>query len=143
MVPIKTLLTFSLILVTTVGFSQQLSEKQKEKEQNKVKIFTSEENDNLQRFYYEEVDKMKLSKEEREKYYDILLYHTYDMSRLDDKDKDYTEREITEKFNKLIDKMNAKMKALLTPAQYIMHLETFGKIIYSVNRKKEVVKQKK
>ncbi|MDO5979544.1 hypothetical protein [Flavivirga spongiicola] len=142
MLSFKTFLTFSLILITTVGFSQQMSQKQKEKEQNKVKIFTSEENDNLQRFYNEEVNKMKLSKEEREKYYDILLYHTYDMSRLDDKDKNYTETEITEKFNTIIDKMNAKMKALLTPDQYIMHLEIFGKIIYSVNRKKDLDKNK-
>ncbi len=142
MVLIKTILTFSLILLTTVGFSQQASQNRKEKEQKKVKIFTSEENDNLQRFYYEEVDKMKLSKAEREKYYNILLYHTYDMSRLDDKDKDYTETEITEKFNTIVDKMNAKMKAWLTADQYVMHLEIFGKIVYSVNRKRDLNKNK-
>ncbi len=140
MTPFKIVLTFSLILVTTLGFSQKMSQKQKEREQNKVNIHTSKENDNLQRFYAEEVDKMRLSDEKREEYYNILLSHTYDMSRLDDKDKDYTETEITEKFNAVIDKMNIKMKELLTPEQYVMHLETFSKIIYSVNRKRALNK---
>ncbi len=140
MTPFKIVLTFSLILVTTLGFSQKMSQKQKEREQNKVNIHTSKENDNLQRFYAEEVDKMGLSDEKREEYYNILLSHTYDMSRLDDKDKDYTETEITEKFNAVIDKMNIKMKELLTPEQYVMHLETFSKIIYSVNRKRALNK---
>ena len=142
----KTKTLFLLTVICFISFNslyaQKLTAKQKEKEQNKVKIFTSEENDNLQRFYHEEVDKMKLPNEDKEKYYDILLYHTYDMSRLDDKDKDYTETEITQKFNVILDKMNAKMKALLTPSQYIMHLEIFGKIVYSVNRKRDMKKNK-
>ncbi len=140
MIPFKKVLTFSLILLTTLGFSQEISQKQKEREQKKVTIFTPEEKDNLQRFYAEEVDKMKLSDEKRDEYYNILLFHTHEMSRLDDKDKDYTEAEITEKFNISHDKMNVKMKTLLTPKQYVIHLESFSKIIYSVNRKKELKK---
>ena len=62
------------------------------------------------------------------------------MARLNDKDKDFTEEEITVKFNALTDKMNAKMKAMLKPEQYVMHLETFNKILYSVDRKKEMKK---
>lgn len=135
---LKQFFVLSFLLISISGFSQQLTEKQKEREQNKVHIFTSEEKDNLQRFYAEEVDKMNLSEEKKEEYYNILLSHTYDMSRLDDKDKDLTETEITKKFNMLHDKMNAKMKALLTPEQYLIHLETFNKILYSVNRKKEL-----
>ncbi|TGV03525.1 hypothetical protein [Flavivirga rizhaonensis] len=131
-------LTLCLILIATSGFSQKITEEQKEKEKNKVKIFTSEENDNLQRFYYEEVNKMKLSEEKREEYYNTLLFYTHSMSRLDDKDKNYTEKEMTEKFNELHDAMNTKMKALLTPEQYVIHLETFGKIMYSVNQKKKL-----
>ncbi len=125
----------SFLLLTISSFSQQLSEKQKERENNKVKIHNSEENDNLQGFYHEEVSKMKLSESKEETYYEVLLSHTFDMSRLDDKDKDYTKEEIRNKFNGLVNKMNAKMKELLTPEQYIIHLETFSKIVYSVNRK--------
>ena len=38
--------------------------------------------------------------------------------------------------------MNEKMKALLTPEQYVIHLETFNKILYSVSRKTSLFNQK-
>ena len=136
----KVLFALAFLLLSVNSFSQQMTDKQKESEQRKVNLFTSEEKDNLQVFYANQVDKMKLSEDKREEYYNILLFHTHQMSRLDDKDKDYTETEITEKFNSSQDRMNEKMKLLLTPEQYVMHLEAFSKIIYSVNRKKEQIK---
>ncbi|WP_346880873.1 hypothetical protein [uncultured Algibacter sp.] len=142
MSPLKSILVLCLILVTLNGFSQQKTKKQIEREKNKVELYTSEEKDNLQDFYAEEVDKMKLSEEKRDEYYSTLLFYTHSMSRLDDKDKDYTQAEILEKFNKLHFEMNEKMKALLTPEQYVIHLETFNRIIYSVSRKTSVFNQK-
>ncbi|WP_298551559.1 hypothetical protein [uncultured Algibacter sp.] len=143
MSPLKSFLILSLILVTINGFSQQKTQKQKEREKNKVELYTPEEKDNLQEFYAEEVDKMKLSEEERDEYYNILLFYTHSMSRLDDKDKNYTQTEILDKFNTLHFKMNEKMKVVLTPEQYVIHLETFNKIIYSVSRKTSLFNQKK
>ncbi|MFI1743087.1 hypothetical protein [Thalassobellus sediminis] len=140
---LKPILTLSLIFVTLNAFSQQKTEKQKEREKNKVELYTPEEKDNLQEFYAEEVDKMKLSEEERDEYYNILLFYTHSMSRLDDKDKNYTQTEILDKFNTLHFKMNEKMKVLLTPEQYVIHLETFNRIIYSVSRKTSLFNQKK
>jgi hypothetical protein len=138
---------FILSVISVISFNnlnaQKLNAEQKERENNKVNIFSSEEKDNLQQFYTDEVNKMKLSDEKREEYYNILLFHTYDMSRLDDKDKDYSENEINKKFNNILDTMNSKMKAFLTPEQYVLHLETFSKIIYSVNRKKSLKKDYK
>ncbi len=142
MSPIKSLLILSLILVTINGFSQRKTQEQKEKENNKVELYTPEEKDNLQDFYAEEVDKMKLSEEERDEYYSTLLFYTHSMSRLDDKDKGYTQSEILEKFNTLHFKMNEKMKTLLKPEQYVIHLETFNRIIYSVSRKTSLFNQK-
>lgn len=127
---------FSLLAICV--FSQENGAKQNEKNQHKVNIFTSEEKDALQNFYADEVNKMKMSDEKEEEYYNILLYHTYSMSRLDDKDKGYSENEITKKFNILQGKMNTKMKALLSQEQYVIHLETFSKILYSVNRKRNL-----
>lgn len=131
----KLLFALAFLTISISSFSQELSEKQKERENNKVKIFTSEERDNLQRFYHEEVNKMGLTDKEKEEYYEVLLYHTYEMARLNDKDKDLTEDEITKKFNELTDTLNGKMKAMLKPEQYIMHLETFNKVLYSVKRR--------
>ncbi|TXG39228.1 hypothetical protein [Seonamhaeicola maritimus] len=143
MSPLKSILALSLILVTINGFSQQKTQEQKEREKNKVELYTPEEKDNLQNFYAEEVNKMKLSEEIKSEYYNILLFYTHSMSRLDDKDKDYTQEEISGKFNILHFKMNEKMKALLTPEQYVIHLETFNKILYSVSRKTSLFNQKK
>ena len=137
----KLLFVLTFLTVSISSFSQELTEKQKERKNNKVEIFTSEERDNLQRFYYDEVNKMGLSDKEREEYYEVLLYHVFEMARLNDKDKDFTEEEITVKFNALTDKMNAKMKAMLKPEQYVMHLETFNKILYSVDRKNKMRKK--
>lgn len=134
--PYKVVLISGFLLSTLSGFSQQITKKQKEREQNKVEIYTSEEKDNLQRLFNDEVKKMKLTEAEESNYYETLVFYTYDISRLDDKDKDFTEEERREKFNTIINKMNAKMKALLTPKQYLMHLENFGKILYSVNQKR-------
>ncbi|GAA4268347.1 hypothetical protein [Hyunsoonleella aestuarii] len=138
----RSFLTLTLILVTINGFSQQKTQEQKEREKSKVELYTPEEKDNLQNFYAEEVNKMKLSEEIKSEYYNILLFYTHSMSRLDDKDKDYTQEEISEKFNILHFKMNEKMKALLTPEQYVIHLETFNKILYSVSRKTSLFNQK-
>ena len=137
----KLLFVLTFLTVSISSFSQELTEKQKERKNNKVEIFTSEERDNLQRFYYDEVNKMGLSDKEREEYYEVLLYHVFEMARLNDKDKDFTEEEISVKYNELTDKMNGKMKAMLKPEQYVMHLETFNKILYSVDRKNKMRKK--
>ena len=79
-----------------------------------------------------------MSKEDEEKYSNILSFYVNNMTRVNDKDKDFSEDEMTEQYNKLFDEMNVKMKALLTPENYVIHLEAFSKILYSVNTKRGV-----
>lgn len=132
----KKLITLCVFTLLFVGVYGQKTQKELEREKNKVEMYTSKEKDNLQRWFYEEVNKMGLSETERESYYSILLSHTYDMGRLDDHDKDFTDEERPGELHKIVKKMNAKIKELLTTEQYILHLESFDKILYSVNRKR-------
>ena len=132
---IKKIILLLLFLSTTFMFSQERTQKQLEREQNKFDIFTPEENAELQYFYDAIINKMKLSEEEEELYYTILTFYTFDMARLDDKDKDFTKEEIRIKFNDLVNKMNTKIKVSFTVEQYIIHLEGFSEVIRLVSQR--------
>ncbi|KAB1063600.1 hypothetical protein F6U93_14515 [Tamlana haliotis] len=133
----KTVLALSLFLITPLGFSQEMTEEQKKKAENKVTIFTSEERDNIQLVYVTEVEKMNLSEADEDEYMNIFYDYIGTINRYDDHDhdKDYTEEEITEKINKDTKAMNVKIKTLLTPENYDKHLEIFQRILYSISER--------
>jgi len=130
-------LAFTLIgLFTCITVSgQTLTEKQKEREKNKVEIYTSDEKDNIQMWFYNKTNEMNLSKPVRDQYNQIITDNIFDMRRLNDKDKDYTQDEINIKFDKLVEKTNASVKPILTNEQYEMHLENFGKLMHEAKTK--------
>jgi hypothetical protein len=78
---------------------------------------------------------MGLSDEIRDQYDTIVFSYIYQMSRLNDKDKDYSIEEIHVKFYSIVDNMNAELKQLLTTEQYINHLENFNQIVRSIYHK--------
>jgi hypothetical protein len=108
---------------------QEMTQKQKEYEENKVEIFTLEERDNIQMWVQEEVEKMGLSEEEISEYNNILLYYLGKIRRFDDKDKGNSKEEILQKLDQLIIKQNADVKEVLNEEQYEMHLEFYDKMI--------------
>ncbi|GGZ80030.1 hypothetical protein [Algibacter mikhailovii] len=130
------LLTICLLLVANIG-AQNLTEKQKEREKNKVKIYTPDEYDNLQIAFREGVDAMKLSEDKLEQYDAIVLKYVSKMVRLNDKDQGNSPEEVKIKFSENIDQMNAEVKEMLSPKEYVMHLENIHKIVYSVNTRLE------
>lgn len=122
---------FCLAVLTTIGLQaqqSQMSAKQLEREKNKVEIFTPAERDNIQRWFYEQTNSMKLSDDVRSEYSGTLVYYTYDMRRLNDKDQNRTHEEVLADFVKLFDRANEAVKPLLTDAQYKLHLEYFTKV---------------
>ncbi|WP_109436605.1 hypothetical protein [Aquimarina sp. AU119] len=125
-----------LLLVCLSTFGQTQEEKQIERQKNKVEIFTSGERDNLQFFFKEQVDKMKLTEELRDDYYGIILYYTNKMGRIGDKKKGYTEAEIKTKFDAMVIQLNDEVKEILTKEQYQIHRESFSKIVTSVYNRK-------
>ncbi|WP_417856838.1 hypothetical protein [Xanthomarina gelatinilytica] len=118
-------------------FSQNtMSEKQIRRQAAKVDtVYTVQERANIELWFNDRVNEMNLTKEKREEYDTIVYSHIYEMSRLNDKDKNYTIDEIHTKFDAIVDNMNSELKVLLTNDQYINHLENFGQIVRSIYHK--------
>ena len=123
-------------LFSNLGINaQKLSQKEQERENNEVEIFTSNERDNLQMWFYNEVNKMNLTEDNREEYYSIVLYYNIKMKRLDDKDSGNTNEEIVQKQDELLKKQNAEIKKILTKEQYELHIKNYDELMRSVRNR--------
>ncbi|HLV39377.1 hypothetical protein [Xanthomarina sp.] len=131
------LLLAGFLLSAGSAFSQNMkSEKELKRQAAKIDtVYTVQERANIEQWFNDRVNEMHLSKEKREDYDTIVYSHIYEMSRLNDLDKDYTIDEIHVRFDGIVDDMNAELKALLTNEQYINHLENFGQIVRSIYHK--------
>ncbi len=104
----------------------------KDDETNKVWIFTDKERDSMQIWFYNRATAMGLSDEIREEYYNIILYHSFKMARLDDKDKGFTPTEIRTKFDALLAKQHSEVKAILNEEQFGLYLKKYDLLLKSV-----------
>ncbi len=110
--------------------SQDLS-----KEERKVQIFTDKEKDNLQIWFHKEVDKMNFSEEQTDDYYSVILYYVSKISRLDDKDKNFTQEEFKQELNKLLAQQNTEFREMLTAERFDLHLEIYGEFLRSAYKR--------
>ncbi len=118
-----------LLLLTTIQ-AQELS-----KEERKVEIFSSEEKDNLQLWFQDEVKRMNLNEEEMSQYSSIIVYYVAKIARLDDKDKDYSEGQFKKELNRLLARQDKELEELLTPEQFAIHNEIYGEFLRSAYRR--------
>ena len=118
-----------LLLLTTIQ-AQELS-----KEERKVEIFSSEEKDNLQLWFQDEVKRMNLNEEEMSQYSSIIVYYVAKIARLDDKDKDYSEEQFKKELNRLLARQDKELEDLLTPEQFDIHKEIYGEFLRSAYRR--------
>ena len=128
-----------LFVLTTTLFTygqNTMSEQQIRRQAAKVDtVYTVEERANMGVWLNDRVQEMKLSSEVREEYDAIVFSRIYDMTRINDKDKNYTDAEMQDKFDEIVDKMNSEVKKILSTEQYINHLENFAEIERSVYKK--------
>jgi len=117
-------------MIAQVNKQQQI-----QREKDKVAAFTPEEWANMQLSFYEQTKKLELTPELNAEYERIFYTRIHEMSRLNDKDKALSDKEIKVGFDRIVDEMNAEMKTLLDQERYVQHLENFGKIIRSVYRR--------
>ena len=101
----------------------------------KVQIFTQEEKDNLQLWYHEGLEKMGLSEETEARYQSILTYYAVKMTRLDDKDQEWTREQFKAKLKEYLTKQESEVRELLTPEQLVVHEEIYGEFLRSVYRR--------
>jgi hypothetical protein len=105
------------------------------KEERKVEIFSSEEKDNLQLWFRDEVKRMNLNEEEMSQYSSIIVYYIAKIARLDDKDKDYSEEQFKKELNSLLAKQDIELADLLTKEQFAIHKEIYGEFLRSAYRR--------
>ena len=132
---LKLLLTLLFLSLYLNSYGQK-SQKQIDREKNRVEIFSDQERANLQLHFYDKTQEMNLSEDVEEEYYRLLLHYVYDIQRLNDKDKGLTNAEIKVDLEKLVTKMNSKIRPVLEEADYQTHLNNFNDLLKSIYRKK-------
>ncbi|MFC2148328.1 MAG: hypothetical protein WBM91_07790 [Eudoraea sp.] len=130
MTRIKLVLCITGLLIFSNIKAQELS-----KEERKVEIFSSEEKDNLQLWFQDEVKRMDLNEEEMSQYSSIIVYYVAKISRLDDKDKGYSEQRFKKELNSLLAKQDKDLEDLLTPEQFEIHKEIYGEFLRSAYKR--------
>ncbi len=105
------------------------------KEDVKVQIFTHEERDNLQLWYHDQVKRMDLSEEKDSQYMSILTYYIAKITRLDDKDQDFSKEEFRAKLHEYLDKQDMDLREILTEEQFSIHKEIYGEFLRSAYRR--------
>lgn len=121
------------VLFSMIYFN--LTAQELSKEERKVEIFSSEEKDNLQRWFHDEVKRMGLNEEEMSQYSSIIVYYVAKIARLDDKDKDFSEEQFKKELNGLLARQDKELEDLLTPEQFDIHKEIYGEFLRSAYRR--------
>ena len=129
------ILLFILSLSVSNVFGQGLTEKQKEKEKVKVELFSSEEKDNLQYWFQDEIKKFGFTEEQQSNYQNTLLMYSGKMMRLDDMDQGLSKDEILQKLNELSQRFNLDVKDQLSDSQFQMHKELMDVLKKSISNK--------
>ncbi len=125
----------SILFIASTLLFFNLTAQDLSKEDRKVRIYSSEEIDNIQNWYHREVKKMDLTEEEMDQYSGILVYYVAKIARLDDKDKGYSEERFKKELNSLLAKQDEELKELLTPEQFEIHQEIYGEFLRSAYRR--------
>lgn len=102
-----------------------------------AQIFTDQDKDFLQLWYYEQILKMDLDEDGRDNYRTLLTYYTYRMGKLVLPKYGYSNAEQKTRFDDLTQKLHAEMKDLLNDQNYAIHLESFERIKEKVYKAKE------
>ncbi|MFL0354604.1 hypothetical protein [Xanthomarina sp. GH4-25] len=127
----------TFLISISSAFSQNLkSEKEIRRQAAKVDtVYTVQERANIEQWFHDRVNEMNLSEDKRNEYDTVVYSSIFQMSRLNDADKNYSIDEIHTRFDAIVDDMNLELKSILTTEQYINHLENFSQIVRSVYHK--------
>ena len=123
------LLVFMIFFASSFTMKgQEMTQKQKEYQKNKVELFTLKERDNTQYWVQEQFGMMELSEEESNDYSIILLYYLSKIRRLDDKDNFVSKEELLQKMDELVIMQNKEVKEVLNEEQFEMHVEFYDEM---------------
>lgn len=135
----KTLKIICLIIFA-MSFTQihSQSDKDQEKEDYKVRLFSDAEFANLHVWFNNEIQKMNLSENADNDYGSLLSMHIFKMGRLIDKDNNYSKEEVMLRFNEIYNKLNSDVEPILNEDQFAQHLEIMTVFSQAVMNKLEL-----
>lgn len=133
----KSLYHILVIIFLSGGLSNSGYSQTSQDNQKPVTIFKSTERDSMQIWFYNRATVMGLKGEERDEFYNIILYHTFKMTHLEKKDKGYTPQQVRSKFEELLQKQHTEIKAILDEKQYSYYIDTYDRLLKGVYERKD------
>jgi hypothetical protein len=128
---------FNLFLFLTLSFFNFALNAQEDIESKQANpVFTAEERDSLQLWFYDRATAMGLQGEKRDSFYNIILYNSSRIRKLVKREEDMNQDELVSKFEALMDEQNNEIRPLLNEKQYEYYLETYSKMLDSVYRRR-------
>ena len=134
----------NLFLFLTLSFFYSFLNAQEDKESKQPRqVFTSEERDSLQLWFYDRATAMGIKGEKRDSFYNIILYNSSRVKKLLKRQDELAQDALVSKFEALLDEQNSEVRQLLDERQYQYYLETYSKMMDSVYRRRGWPRKKK
>lgn len=127
-------LKYLMLLIFIFAFANVQSQNL-DKSSNKVEIFTHQEKDNLQLWFHNEVKAMEFTEEELDQYYAVIFYYISKITRLDDKDKGFTQKEFKIELNRYLTLQDKELEEMLSEAQFRLHNKLYGVFLKSAYKR--------
>jgi hypothetical protein len=124
-----------LILLMSLMAFTNINSQEFDKTSRKYQIYTHQERDSLQMLFHNELTEMKFTEEELYEYYAVIFYYISKISRLDDLDKEYTDKEFKKKLNKYLDLNHKEIREMFSEEQYKIHLKLHNKFMKSAYKR--------
>ncbi len=125
----------SVLLMPVMGIAQEeASSEATVKAKNYV--FTDQERDSLQLWFYDRATVMGLKDEKRDEFYSIVLDYLGKARALLNKETGDAPKVVQEKFEQLLTEQHEQVKAILDEEQYNYYLDTYSKLVKSFYERK-------
>lgn len=130
---IHTLLLALIMSASTFSFAQ-VQQKQSKKPV-RIDVFTPGEKDQIQFWFHEQSDSLKLNTDQYNTYTNVILTNLTTIYHLTDRDKNFSIPEIKKRLGSIINKINKQSKPILDAQQYNEHLVTMGRLEKAFNNR--------
>jgi hypothetical protein len=125
---------YLMLLICILAFTN-INSQEFDKTSRKVQIYTHQERDNLHMWLHNELTEMKFTEEELYEYYAVIFYYISKMSRLDDLDKGYTQKEFKKELNKILALEDKEIREMLSEERYKIHRRLHNELMRSAYKR--------
>ncbi len=125
------------MIITNISIAQS-DQRIKERQERIVDtLFSDEEKNSVQVYFYNNAKKMKFDEDTEDLYYSILHTYTYKISRLDDKDNEMTVEERKDELSKITTTMNKRLSEVLSKENFEIYKSNFDYIVRMLYQKND------